>query len=301
MRPYAYPPTALLALAPFGALAFWPALALWTGASFAVFVAAGARLIPQRRVLALALIVLSPAVVLAALAGQTVVLAAGLVALALADLERRPRLAGVLLALAAALKPQAALLAPVALVACGAFETLAAAALAGAALAAASILCFGFARWPEWFASLAPFQAVVESIPRLMPGVITPYGAAHELGLAGPAALLWRALFGLFGLALVWRAFAASRDPAVRLAALGAGSLLAAPYAMHYDGTLLVIPAVMLALRLAAPGWPRRLIALFAVCQVTVPDLGLAAVTAFAVLACWELRPTPAAQPALVG
>jgi hypothetical protein len=291
MRPYAYPPTALLVLAPFGALPFWPALALWTALSFGVFLTAGARLAKRSRGLALALMILSPPVVLAALAGQTVVLAAGLAALALADLERRPRLAGVLIALAAALKPQAALLAPVALLACGALETLAVAALAGAALAAISVLCFGFARWPEWLASLGPFQAVVESIPHLMPGVITPYGAAHELGLAGAAATLWRAGFGLFGLALVWRVFAKTRDPATRLAALGAGSLLAAPYAMHYDGALLAIPAVILALRLDRPGWLRRMLALCAICEVTTPDLGLAAVTMFAVLACWELRP----------
>ena len=241
--------------------------------------------------LALGLMVLSPAVVLAALAGQTVAPAAGLAALAIAELPRRPRLAGVLMALAAALKPQAALLAPVALLACGAFETLGVAALAGAALAAASVLCFGFGRWPQWLASLGPFQAVMEGIPRLMPGVITPYGAAHELGLTGAAALAWRAAFALFGLALAWRVFAKDRDPATRLAALGAGSLLCAPYAMHYDGTLLVIPAVALALRLDGPGWLRRLVALCAVCEVTVPDLGLAAVTTFAVLACWESLP----------
>ena len=295
MRPYAYPPTALLALAPFGAMPFWPALTLWTALSFGVFLAAGLRLVRGRTGLAAALMILSPAVVLGALAGQTVVLAAGLAAFSIAELPRRPRLAGVLIALAAALKPQAALLAPVALVACGAFETLAVAAITGAALAALSVVCFGFARWPEWLASLAPFQAVVEGIPHLMPGVITPYGAAHELGLTGAAALAWRAMFGLAGVALVWRIFARDRDPAMRLAALGAGSLLAAPYAMHYDGTLLVIPAAILALRLDAPGWMRRLVALCAVCEVTMPEAGLAAVAAFALLACWEALPWRAA------
>jgi hypothetical protein len=122
MRPYAYPPTVLLALAPLGALPFWAALSLWTGASFAVFAAAAARLARGATPLALGLAILSPAVVLAALAGQAVVMAAGLVTLAIATLQRRPRLAGVLFALAAALKPQAVLLAPIALVAGGAFD-----------------------------------------------------------------------------------------------------------------------------------------------------------------------------------
>lgn len=298
LRPYAYPPTALIVLAPLGALPFWAALPVWTGASFAVFAAAGARLAPGHTPLALGLMIFSPAVVLAAMVGQTVLLAAGLAALAVSELERRPRLAGLMLALAAAVKPQAALLAPVALVACGAFETLAAAAVAGAALAAASIVLFGLARWPEWLASLGPFQSVIEGVPALMRGVIAPAGPAHALGLTGPAALAWRTGFALAGGLLVWRGFRASRDPAMRLAALGAGSLTAAPYAMHYDGVLLVIPAVALALRLEAPGWLRALAALAAVCEVTTPDVGFLAVAAFAALACWELRPRPRAQPA---
>jgi hypothetical protein len=289
MRPYAYPPTALLFLAPFGALPFWPALTLWVGASFAAFAAAGARLAQRRTGLALLLMLCSPAVALAAVTGQTVVLATALATFAILELERRPRLAGVLLAFAAALKPQAALLAPAALLACGGFEALVSAALAGMLLVAASVACFGLARWPEWLASLPAFQAVVESTPRLMQGVITPFGAAFELGLTGLPEALWRAGFALLGLVLAWRAFACSRDPAVRAAALGAGSLLATPYAMNYDGTLLAPAAVVLALRLDAPGWPRRAVALCAVCEATRPHLGFVAVVAFGALTALEL------------
>lgn len=298
LRPYAYPPTALLVLAPLGAMPFWPALAVWTALSFTPFVAAGARLAVGRTGLALLLLILSPAVVLGALAGQTAMLVAGLATLAVIELDGRPRLAGVLLALVAVLKPQAVLLAPVALVASGAFEALASAALAAGALLAASIVGFGFARWPEWLASLRSFQMVVESTPNLMRGVITPYGVAHDLGLPDPAAAVCRGAFALVGLLLVWRVFARTSDPATRLAALGAGSLMAAPYAMSYDGTLLAAPAVALALRLDGPGWLRRMLALCAICEVTFPDLGLAAVAGFAVLSCWDLRrPVLAAQP----
>jgi hypothetical protein len=40
-RPFAYPPTALLPLAPLGTLSFWVALAAWLAASLALFLVAG--------------------------------------------------------------------------------------------------------------------------------------------------------------------------------------------------------------------------------------------------------------------
>lgn len=285
MRPYAYPPTALLFLAPLGALPFWLALSLWTATGLGVFLYAGARLTQRRLGLSLLLMAFSPAVVLALVAGQSVMLAAGLAALAMLDLDQRPRRAGALLALAAAIKPQAALLAPVALVAGGASEALASAALVETLLVAASVILFGFGRWHEWLASLPAFQTIVETTPGLIPGVITPAGAAYGLGLAGPAAMVWRAAFALGGGALVWRAFARKVDVATRLAALAAGSLLAAPYAMHYDGALLVAAAVALVIAAEAQkGWMLRLTAFVFVCGVTAPGLGFLAVVAFAVL-----------------
>ena len=41
-RPYIYPPTTLLLLAPFGCLPFWPALAAWVALGLGVFLYAGA-------------------------------------------------------------------------------------------------------------------------------------------------------------------------------------------------------------------------------------------------------------------
>jgi hypothetical protein len=301
MRPYAYPPTALLALAPLGALPFWWALALWTGASFAVFAVALERLARGSTALALGLGILSPAVMLAAIAGQSVVMVAGLITLALTLLARRPRLAGVLFALAAALKPQAALLAPVALVACGGFEALGVAAIAGAALAGASIVLFGFARWPEWLASLGPFQGVIESVPRFQLGLVTPSALGRAIGLSGAALTVWIATFAIGGAAIVWRVFARADEAAertgVRAAALAIGGLCASPYALCYDGTLVVPAAVALLVGAEAARWPSRLAAFCAACLVTAPGLGFAAIAAFGLLSRLDpaaARPGPA-------
>ncbi|HXQ13459.1 MAG TPA: glycosyltransferase family 87 protein [Caulobacteraceae bacterium] len=284
-RPYAYPPTTLLLLATFGRLPFWPALGAWLGLGLGVFLYAGARLAQRRRGLVLVLMVLSPAALLAQLVGQSVLLAAGLTVLAMLELERRPRLSGALFAIAAAIKPQAVLLAPIGLLAGGAFEALASAAVVEAVLIGLSVLCFGPARWAEWLGSFPAFQAVIDSAPGLVAGVITPAGAAHALGLSGMIATLWRAAFALFGAVLVWRAFARPGSMQARIAALAAGSLLAAPYAMHYDGTLLVPAAVAMAVDgVEAGGWTVRMLALCAVCEVTTPGVGVLAILAFAVL-----------------
>jgi len=304
MRPYAYPPTALLLLAPLGALPFWAALGAWMALGFGVFLYAGTRLTRGRRTLVVALMLLSPAVVMAAIVGQAVILVSALTALAMVDLTGKPRRAGVWLALAAAIKPQAVLLAPLALVAGGAIEALVSAAVVGAVLVALSAAIFGVPLWTQWLASLPDFQKVIESVPNLMAGVITPLGAAHLLGLSGPAALVWRAAFALLGAGLAWSAFARRADPATRLAALAAGSLLIAPYAMHYDGAMLVPAAVALAVgRAQTPRWALGFLGLVAVCEVTTPDLGLAAVVAFAVLASGiSLRagaPRPVPAPTL--
>jgi hypothetical protein len=298
MRPYAYPPTAMLLLAPFGVLPFWPALGLWVALGLGVFLYAGARLAKRRLSLNLALMALSPAVLLAVMVGQSVLPAAALMVLAMVELEKRPRLAGAFLALAAAIKPQAVLLAPVALISGGAFEALASAAAVEALLVAASIALFGFDRWGEWFASLPAFQAIIQTTPGLVPGVITPTGAALQLGLTGLAASVWRGAFAIVGVALVWRAFRRPADAPSRLAALAAGGLLAAPYAMHYDGSLLVPAAVVMAVQgLSQPGWFWRLLALCAVCEVTSAYIGLPIVLAFAILSSFRVQPPSTAGP----
>jgi hypothetical protein len=237
-------------------------------------------------------------VLLAMMVGQSVLPAAGLMVLAMVELEKRPRLAGAFFALAAAIKPQAALLAPVALVSGGAIEALASAAVVEALLVGASIALFGFDRWPEWFASLPAFQAVVQTTPGLIPGVITPGGAALQLGLTRPVATLWRVAFLAVGVVLVWRAFRRRGDLPRQLAALSAGGLLAAPYAMHYDGSLLVPAAVVMAVdSLGQRDWIWRVLALCAVCEVTTAYLGLPIVLLFAALSSLQPRSVPLVAP----
>jgi len=291
LRPYAYPPATLLLMAPLGRLPFWAAAGVWSALSLGVFLYATVRLIRRNNLLAVLLTAALPAVVIAATAGQTVVLTSGLVVLAVLELDRRPRFAGCLLALAAIAKPQAVIMAPVALLACGGLEALASAGVVAIAAAAASAVFFGPDRWSEWLASLPAFQRVIEGVPALEGAVITPFWAARELGLHGPSSTLAEAAFALAGAGLVWTLFRNPAKPAHRIAALALGSLVAAPYAMCYDATAIAPAATALGLAALERGaLATLLLALAAAFEATAPYLGLPALLVFAglVIADWR-------------
>src|SRR5581483_1933596 len=235
-----------------------------------------------------ALCLVSPPTVLAALVGQTAPLVGALATFGVLGLERRPRLAGALIGLAAVLKPQALLVAPAALVAAGAFEALASAAVVGVALALAATAVFGPALWGAWLAGLPAFQAEIAAVPGMMAGVIAPAGLAHELGLTGAAALGLRLALGSAALALVWIAFRHKAPPTLKAAALLVGGLLVTPYAMHYDGSLLMPVAAARATDETVGLVP--LIALLAAGALTTAHLGGAALVLFALLIAFQLR-----------
>jgi hypothetical protein len=292
-RPFAYPPSALPLLAPFGLMGFWAALAVWLAGSLTLFLVAGRKLVGERPARALAMMALAPPVVLALLVGQTGLMIGGLAILAVAWLQPRPRLAGAALALAAAIKPQLLVLAPVALLACGAGEALVAMACAGVALIGLSLICFGPGLWRDWLAALPSFEAEIRAVPKMAAGVITPNGLAQDLGLGPALTTAIRAAADLGGLALVWFGFRRNGDVALRAAALLCGGLLIAPYAMHYDACLLA-PVAVARLNQDALNdrtWLVRLFALLAVSAATAPHLGAAAILAFAGLTGLELFP----------
>jgi hypothetical protein len=159
-HPFVYPPTFLLLAWPFGLLPFTLADYLWDGLSCAAFVLA-ARLVVRPAAVAPILTLCIP-VIMAAAYGQSIFFAGASLIAGVALLERKPALAGVLLTLAVCLKPQIAILAPVALVG-QPLRATAAAIGAGVALVAASLV-FGPSHWPQWLAALPKFTSLVHQM-----------------------------------------------------------------------------------------------------------------------------------------
>jgi len=207
--PFVYPPTFLLLAWPFAQLPLALAFPLWTGLSAALFFYAAAHLIrPAWATLGLFIV---PPIVLAISPGQTSLAIGAAVIAGWLSLERRPALAGALFAVAACIKPQAMLLAPILL--WGHWRAARWALIAGASLVLASFV-FGPALWLQWPLALANFSHVAPGTNRINPSALA----------AGPLAAGACVLLGLW-LALRYR----------DLTGLIAGGLCLTPYAHQYD------------------------------------------------------------------
>ena len=233
LRPYIYPPSAFFIFAPFAALPYWIGYGAWVAATYGLMAWAG------RRMGAPWWMVLFPAIALVAFCGQVTFLIAGLVAAAL-TFRHRPILAGVLLGVAAAVKPQMLLFLPLALIADRQWRTLIAAGATGALMCAASAAIWGVDLWFAWLQALPRFQAeVILANPRLVEDGITPFSMLETRGLPGA----WAYILAPFAVALVWVTFRNSERVADRLIAVFAAALIVSPYAMNYEAALLA-PAI---------------------------------------------------------
>ena len=245
IRAFVSPPTLLLAIEPFARMPLWLAYILWTALGLALFVAAGERSSGR---LSLLVLPVAPAFHWAVIAGQVTLIVGGLLYGGLALLARRPVAAGMLFACAALLKPQAALLVPLALIAGRHWRALFAALAAGVAGGIVSMLLQGPAIWFSWLAAVRSFDALIRSNGFIANG-ITPAAFAHATGIHGPAATAVVAGGALLGVACCWHVVRRSDDPALRGGAIVCGSLLCTPYALPYEAAALLPAAALLLTR----------------------------------------------------
>jgi hypothetical protein len=231
LRPFAYPPSFLPWIEPFGLLPMRVAYLVWTASTAALFLLCWRGLVDRT---SLAIAAAAPAFVLAALPGQAVFLLGALLVGGLRLVERRPILAGLLLGLAATIKPQAALLIPVALVAGRHWRALQAAAISGTAVGAACLLLQGVDLWRAWLQALPEFLKIVRETGMTEFG-ITPASFLANARIEGPLATFISVSAALLALATLWRTFALTNDMLCRVLALNAATLLVLPYAMPYE------------------------------------------------------------------
>jgi hypothetical protein len=247
-----HPPHFLLLTAPLAALPYPAFKAFWTALSV-LSLLASVRLTAAKP-LFYATMLLSPAAFASLLAMQAgPVIAAGLAA-ALAGAERRPIIAGIVLAFLT-MKPQYGLLAPVFLAAIGAWRAFAVAAIASAALMALSAAIFGGGVWREFFGyifggGLGDHTLLVHR------DMVTINQTIGKLG--GDAQ--WRDLAQIAAILVVGAAVYVTARRWRRNAAVGftlLASAFVSPSLWIYDWPLVAAGLFMLA-RAASP-WPVRL------------------------------------------
>ena len=237
-----YPPPALLICLPLALTTYFWSLAAWLAATGYAFYRVLRGYLPSLDPVAF---LAFPAVFVNAAHGQNGFLSAALIGGGLLAMDTNPALAGVLFG-AMAFKPHLALAIPFALVFSRRWTTLIAGAATAAAFSAASLAAFGAPTWQGFFAAGGLARSALENnlvgdekmqsvfaAVRLMHGSLAlAWGAQIATALAAVAAL-WR---------LERRAFRAAGEPAVIVCA----GLLASPFLLDYDLTLLAIPLVCL-------------------------------------------------------
>lgn len=234
-RPFVYPPSALLLFAPLALIPFTASLVLFILVSLVLFDRASRPLRPQHL-----LLFVGPPVVLAALAGQPTLLVSALVLFGLTKLDKNESQAGLLIGIAAMIKPPLLLLAPLALAGGGYWRAFASAAATAAAIGALSLAAFGADAWMAWLSALPRFNGIVAEFEPLLRNAITPHAMAIRMDLPPNLVIVCAAFVAC---PVAWFSFARTHDVPVRLVALIGGALLVTPYAMNYELAALA-PAV---------------------------------------------------------
>jgi hypothetical protein len=220
----------LLAHASYGA-----ALAVYLFAGIGIWLALASRVLPSSRTAIVA--AAAPAALVNIIIGQNGFVTAGLAGFALLSLNCRPILAGVLVGLLV-VKPQLAMLFPIALVAASSWRTIASAAATVTLLCAGSALAFGPQMWIAFWHSLGTSQWLIDSGAVTWGQIPTAYIAALSLGAPRAMAEGLQAISAIAATTCVWRAWRNPDAPfEAKAAVLLVGSLMVSPYLSYYDLT----------------------------------------------------------------
>jgi len=189
--------------------------------------------------------------------GQNGFLTAALAGAGILCLRKRPYLAGVFIGLLA-IKPHLALLFPVALVAIGAWRTLATAAATAFALTAAGTAVLGRATLAACLNGLGEARHFLEDGGLPWQKMPTVFAFSRLLGLPVAVAYGLHIVVAVGAALAVWHVWRRCSDWELRGAALMTATFLISPYVFDYDLAWLAFPIAWLALKGIRGGWLGR-------------------------------------------
>lgn len=250
-----YPPPFFLAILPLALLPYLVALFAFVLTTLTACLVSLGRVL--RRWDAAWLVAAFPGIWVCLAHGQTGFLTAALAGGGLMLLPRRPVLAGALIGLLAAFKPQLAVLFPIALVAGGSWVALLAAALTTVGAFAVSIAVLGLPTLFAWLHSVQVARAALEV--GALPWAKNPstFAAARLLGVPVEAAYAIHGAVAVAAVIAVWVVWRRKATPQLKGAMLMTATFLATPYAFDYDLVWLAFPIAWCALAGLTDGWRR--------------------------------------------
>jgi hypothetical protein len=180
-----------------------------------------------------------PATYINLLIGQNGFLISGIFILGLTLVRTNPWLAGAVLG-TLVMKPQIALVLPVAMLAGREWRVVAGAACSAAALLLLGLILFGWSSYQGFFDILPQFVIFMREDRLTWNEMASPFALARSAGVPQQAALLIHGLIAAVVAVITARAWWLRLD--TRIPILSAATLLVSPYLLTYDAVLLIVP-----------------------------------------------------------
>ena len=235
-QPFVYPPTAIVFFKPLAWLSLTAGYLAWTFLSSSLFAIAVTRLTGWR---VAALSLLSAGALQGLALGQTPMILSAALLFAIAT----PGFAcGAIFGVAAAIKPQLLVLAPLAFLVRKDWRTLSGMAAGLVVCVIVELVLYGPQLWFDWLNSMTAFREALYSIGAISQ-VITPYGVADRLGLNPLPFLVVSAALAVAAIVVSAKRF----EGVYLVAAIVGASILASPYALRHD-TIALVPACIAAI-----------------------------------------------------
>lgn len=278
--PFLYPPQFLALIFPLGLIPYGWAYLAWAGSTFAAYVLTARRLVAG----AFWPVLAYPAAFINLAGGQSGALTAALFCGAALTLRSRPFLAGMFLG-GFIIKPQLAILFPVAMIAGRQWRVVAGAVASAGLLSLLSLLMFGPDIWAAFFSNTALARAVTEDTSTLWTKVISLFGLVRLAGGSTEIAYGAQLFVTLACGAVVYQAWRVAGDGGgdrAKMSILAICSVLATPYVLDYDLVLLIVAMCWLAAsesRTGFPPWSKAVLA--AVYVLPFVSRGMAAAVGF--------------------
>jgi hypothetical protein len=236
LMPFPYPPPFLFVVSCFAWAPYSLAYLSWVSATCGLYWAATKRLAAPRFAFA------HPAAIVNAMIGQNGFLTSGIFLFGISRVAAAPFTAGLILGLLV-IKPQLAILIPVALLASRQWRAMGGAALSSLTLLAAALV-FGLDSYRGFFAMTQQYAAFMAADRWDWAQQASVFAFFRFIGVSQPFALAAQAIAAIAAAAVTWRAWARGNEQ--RGAVLAAATLLVPPYVFTYDSLLLVLPFTIL-------------------------------------------------------
>lgn len=258
--PWLYPPTFLLVILPLALLPFWVSYFLFAVGTACLYVASMLRMLGVASGWKAGVwlpVVAYPGLLMTVLFGQNSLLTASLATLSMYWLERRPVFAGICIGLLC-IKPQLALLFPIALIAARAWKTLASSVITVVALLGASVAAFGWETVPGFLgvAEMARERLIEQGLDGWQTSP-TAFAAMRLAGGGIAQAYLVQGMVALSSICALLYVWLRKTPVALRVAMLATASMLTTPYLRGYELTWLGIAIVCIVSDCLRRGWLR--------------------------------------------